>query len=1441
MDKISQSLSSATFTAFYRLSVEEPTSTTLQLLEVLIKFFFEVTLPFSLAVPNSDLFPIQFFRELSTFFTHHASQSVRATATYVCVGMIVSNFLYMGYLIHFYTTRRSSQTISPLVRDVMQHHILWACETLYVPYISIPLNYITCDHIDDTCTFFSVPMEEVAFLMFIVIFHTLFSMIHRVSVFDWSPLSHHVGAKAHSRVCIAATLCRAIITVAFELVFKTSTTVTNFGLIIFCMLYNLALAYSFWHEVPFYWMPMNHVHVGIHGISFMAALSIFLRLIFVNAPDSSCLVFFSVGSLLLLPAIYLLTDWRVLRVDTMPVQDLASEADVDIKLRRALDRMKTRILEEDYGGMTGQRISEEIEQVLHVHGRKYRDSFKVNLIGASYEFLFKKNTLLAMKKLLQVVRSSPFIFDVIPVEIRLRYFAEFASNDNTIEGLETCEEQLRLEKNAIQFMFNSLAYQAQFWNVLSMNQRDFAKLEPLATKIEYNTALTETCLSALVRLAPANPLYHEHYARFLKLVMNDELSAHQQMKKVQNLKKLALNSRDSGKLESFECIIVISGDQTNIGQILEVNHRTCQLFAMERDQIMGRNITSLMAKPYVSFHNARVRDYIENKKIVESTTIRDNVIYKTSHGFVSEARLVIKEYPNFTLDPSICFLGSLIPGEPNNFCIVKKKDLIVWDMSQLFYQCFKPPSHRVHSLEYTIQHLFPNFATLATKFEIESKFCTTLTDFLSSTIGDKVVPVKLSISNLNYLPNEFYKVQFHYDSTSLLSLEKLSELGSSLSFDVEVTSNAAFSTDLQSEKSSSEDTLTLASSMGNLLHRGINRGKLLRIKTSSYLGSWFVMSLILVVCASILVECFLITTDVGYFRSNIDILSTNIAETFVYGSFAALTLGNLSDTRTFDKHDEERIKLKLKQHVDNLLSFERLLYSLGDKVQERTSFLKGITVNITNFEEAPETLTLQELCNVYVYALSSSITKDPQKPQMDPMILKFLLNNDQNQAVLKWEEIMDRLRSIRKTETLKMYSLEDSVILITVISYVMITLSLFLPNIYKLLKGKLEVYNLFLIIEKRTMRKLHVQRLQSLSSLEGHEYLIQDEEVLGMIEMECFDADTFAEEATKCNTMRVTPSIFLSNRLFIMLIPALVLTTSQFIGAGVWWRSVSTNTLDLLEHRLLIVRNRDFYISRLLTHTTHLVGKLELAEREFHLHELANVEQRLFDIEHALYFGNESMGVSKDFEALNLGKFFLNVSSCSLKAPSSLKSSSATSSSHDHSTKRSGADLSVGKTYDESLWDRECLYAQEGILRHSPHAAIVKLILLSSEFRTLVARQTESVGQLPDHILDSFSEVKELASVWIPPLLDHFDQWFSHSFGLIIDHALSIRRLIAFCFISLAILASYLFYLPEIKRQNLMLDETRALLTMIPVEVLDNSPVLKQETKSLINKMLSDN
>jgi PAS domain S-box-containing protein len=1171
----------------------------------------------------------------------------------------------------------------------------------------------------------------------------------------------------------------------------------------------------------------------------MASLSVLLALVSNGAGDLVCLAFFFIGSFLLLPTVYSLLKWRISSIDANPVQNLKWETDIEIKMRLLFLRR----YENDTDGVI-EEVEKEIVDGFQVHSKNIKGSFKFNQVWATYLFAHRRNRLYAMTKLRQILTQSPLFFDIIPVHIRLRYMSSYSNGENSDEDLWSYEEQVRLERTSIESMTKCLSVQLRFWGALVSEEYNLEKMERFTREISRFTEVSRNSLQRMIILNPKSMFYRRLYSQFLLNIANDDTSAKRQLTRAMELES---EEEDNYSLtDSSNCIIIISGERDNLGQILEANNRTCEVFGVSSEDIIGRKVNLLMAKPYAAMHNTGILNYIHNKHINLNDTSKELVL-KSSNGVSFEGILQIREYPNFTLDPSIAFFGAIKPMKERTFCVVKISDLIICEASLQFLSFFTLDLQKVKNLEYNLLRILPSFEDRLVEISKALGGQSEYVFLANAAYLDKNAELQVYVSFLPYLPNkDYYMIVIkndvdHIDSvgfwddkhnmsdeptrknpkTKVKGEKKVfvrdgsfssssgsgdeMDMGSSESGEAEGIENV--------EQNQVSGTKGLRST--NLLRLGLTRQSELLEPRLRALFSCTIALLFILCGMGIAVQLLWSGMTISRYEASIDLLTIPLRSGTTIGSYSANMFEHLFRrsfyTTNEDIHrEDQRLRRVLTTVRSKMTALRTIVFNArkGLTLEELDRITKS-EFELVDYRGNPRRVNLLEAVHLYNSAITTVLNYNLTQLEQDKRYLHFLEANRDANIPSVWNDACQHILDTQRDSAQRVQLIEFAfmVVAISLVSFVLLTI--YLPSIYYAAKQKSEVFRLFEKMDIGNLKDTISQCKSRLCEFEGVEQSnnidIQDalEDSSSKTKKAKVPDGKGVPEKAKSKVNVGMYRIMFTREIGSLLI-LLIITSIYFAGYYVWWLNERKNLFDDIDTRVYISRNRNWYCQKLAQQV--VTWNEATQEITIDIEEAEKWEQQIWDVNRALYYGDSAWNITTDIRVLEGGERLFSGDVCS----------------------------QLRDNHVELYSDIPCEDFYDSVMTRGAYETYISYISLSQHVRKTYKK---------NGINSTLSEIrllKEFADNWLPNVGRLFDDWLTVVFRNGFMSASSVRSIgtviyVIICFI----MGGFVFY-PMVRRLNNEIQITRNLLTIIPCETLESSEPLREAVRSIAVRLLQN-
>jgi PAS domain S-box-containing protein len=1419
----------ALYAAFYLITTKTELSTFRSYLDLACRFLYKISFPTSLAIPGSTIFPLSFMHMIRDLWTYNADMETKQITSYIVSVSVLANYVYLAYLVMFYLKHRTGILPNTTIMNTMNSHLYWTCGLLSVPYVSILVNYTSCGLHTKQCH--GGTFGEAMFFLIVALFHSLAIVIYDTSVYSWSPFNHLPSSKAHHRATLLGSTFKCLSTLLFGFFGDWSAAEIQYALVGYFMAQSMTVLVYHWYDYPYYQIHMNVGHMFVHGSGFMVGLGMLLGMESDGSGDIVAWGIMIVGNILLCPTIYSAIEWRLNKIEKTPIVNLKNQTDIDIKIRLLMMRIN-----EGYDSEVDIEYGEhhkEIERIFQ-ESKGHKDSFKFHLTWSIYTFFYQKNKFFAMSKLKHVLTHSRMLFDIIPLQVRIRIIAEDRNQDSLDEGLDSYEEQVRLEKISLDAMSKCLAAQLRFWGMMISGDYNFQKLEKWTFEINYHMDTARHCLQRMVFLNPKSPFYRKLYSQYLLNIANDDNAAKRQLTRA-----MELESEDDAKYnisDSGRCILIISGERDSMGEIIEANNKTCEVFGVSSEDIIGRKINMLMAKPYAIAHNGKIITYIE-KKHRDLNSINLNTILKSSNGLVFEGQLQIREYPNFTMNPSISFFGSINPMPDRNFCIIKKADNTLWEVSSKFANLFRVDVPRVKTYELDVFEVLPSLRTVWEFLPEELQNRTSYTFPLKQDGISEAI--EATVSYLPFLPRDYYfmliythtaletKIERkHYaDGRSASKIDLLIEkvrgarqkekkLVRVRDQDDPIESQTSMQDLKDPDQTQSEvSTSSKGSKSSQLLRLGLSRqGNGLERNLKLMFNALLVL-LVTLCTMGIVLQLLWSNLTINRYQSTLDLLSLPLRFGTTTASYSAnifdhLFYNTLYETEEQVQREEARIRREFEAIRMRFQNLKTILFNAGKSLSvDEVNRITSTEYRLYDYAGDVRVVKLVDVVNLYNTAINHVLNNTFAQLKADQRQLMFLKSNVDYDLPPIWDDTCLYILEIQEESANQVQTVEFAFMLAAITLVLLSFFGMFLPVTVFILRQKTEIYLLFERMEVGNLRAIVGQCTMKIGELDGVEQTTNNMEIQDMMEVISSKAKNAklaeAEAATKPRSrLGMDLKGLMINKPMLLFLGILSITIAYFVGFYFWWlhyRDVLFNDVDT---RVYESRNRNWYCRKLSMSVTSLdtvtqTINVNLAETELW-------ERKITEMTHALSYGDKNFNLSTDIRVMPGGEEILYGNVCQ-------------------------------QLYKRNLAlynDTACEEYFDGVLTRGSHELYLAFVSLAEDYRRLYVEKGY------DAVLPHIRAIKDMADNWIPNVSSLLDSFLSEGFIKAFSSAANTRLIGTVMYVVISVLIGAGVLYPLMSHLNNELQRTRNLLVIIPNEIVEDSAILRDQIRDLALKMI---
>lgn len=149
------------------------------------------------------------------------------------------------------------------------------------------------------------------------------------------------------------------------------------------------------------------------------------------------------------------------------------------------------------------------------------------------------------------------------------------------------------------------------------------------------------------------------------------------MKKQEDIRSLGKKFWDNSQARyganSHAAIMIISGNRSNMGTVVNANHELDQILGYKKSELIGENISLIMPEIIGRHHNLFLQNYFEKHEQTTNEIAKERLVFaQHTKGFLVPIMLFVRVIPN--LENGVQFLGFLT--QPKNL-----EDLLAGDVA----------------------------------------------------------------------------------------------------------------------------------------------------------------------------------------------------------------------------------------------------------------------------------------------------------------------------------------------------------------------------------------------------------------------------------------------------------------------------------------------------------------------------------------------------------------------------------------------------------------------------------------------------------------------------------------------------------------------------------------------------------------------------------------
>lgn len=489
---------------------------------------------------------------------------------------------------------------------------------LQIPFLVILLRLVRCDVTFDSslivCSGSGYVIEQ-GMACLTLSLHVIATSIYALVVFHQSPYTikgrnNKLFAMPHGRIECLATLTRAICTILYMLLLPKVSTVQSTvitspsnGLAAVIFAGGLITMAGYWYFLPFYNIRWNVFATSCNSFVAWAGVCAFVANSVNNSDDKSTFLLFVVPAPFVITSVVALVYHRIEKLK-LASENLFSQSPYLMETRLRLIHQRAQA-EEDFA-FSGD-AEKAYRRALELLPDNPYISLYVSLLASS-----AGNRIIFALNLLTRVRQSQLPFDLD--------FTLFCHNKRNAESQTFSSGSvsfIQLDQHlaeARKSLIATLKHTASFWKKITHGNCTLSQILQQGAKVHEESSKCRYHLTRLRKLSRSNREGLKLYALYFYYVMNDRETAVSLERELSTT-----NNYDEGH---GSAVATISGNQSTLGQVLEVSDAMCNLFGFSKSEIIGRNVSVLCPSPFQEMHDMFLKQFISTDSEFATQTRR---------------------------------------------------------------------------------------------------------------------------------------------------------------------------------------------------------------------------------------------------------------------------------------------------------------------------------------------------------------------------------------------------------------------------------------------------------------------------------------------------------------------------------------------------------------------------------------------------------------------------------------------------------------------------------------------------------------------------------------------------------------------------------------------------------------------------------------------------
>eukprot|EP01022_Parablepharisma_sp_SALTPOND_P008015 TRINITY_DN135076_c2_g1_i1.p1 TRINITY_DN135076_c2_g1~~TRINITY_DN135076_c2_g1_i1.p1 ORF type:complete len:1694 (-),score=130.78 TRINITY_DN135076_c2_g1_i1:1451-6472(-) len=295
---------------------------------------------------------------------------------------------------------------------------------------------------------------------------------------------------------------------------------------------------------------------------------------------------------------------------------------------------------------------------------------KPYILSAEIQLNYLQNKFQALYDLQEAQECNMTLYEEYSVyrirnEIEIRIIENNLKSDTLGNG--AVERWIQFQEKFIKFhdlITDTTEIYIKFWKELLKDNSEYLELTNLGYKIAVNLDKVHSAFESILQIVQNSVKASIIYTLFLYNVVKDTFSAHERYLATRlTMDSYYINKKRWESVEgkygedSASAVVLISGNKSNVGRILNTNHELYEMLGHEKKSVLGQNVSVFIPELIAVYHNRFIQGCFTNSLSTAFNSKERLVLPQHSAGYLVPCTLLTRLVPN--LDKGIQFIGFL--------------------------------------------------------------------------------------------------------------------------------------------------------------------------------------------------------------------------------------------------------------------------------------------------------------------------------------------------------------------------------------------------------------------------------------------------------------------------------------------------------------------------------------------------------------------------------------------------------------------------------------------------------------------------------------------------------------------------------------------------------------------------------------------------------------